>query len=278
MPHSTETISVRKLTLGTNEPPGSKWWGGRAFQTHWFNALSQGLPRAEVYAISCVKASLPHLEDPELQALARGFIGQEASHSFLHNVCNVALDKQGLSFLLEGYTRWRLSKAHGLHRLSGLALTVSCEHFTSILCDHTLRHTDLPTNSDEPFRALWMWHCAEELEHQSLTHDVYTASGGGYWRKVLWDLYGTGLFLGDFVTQTLYNLYRDRCLLSLSTWSGAARYLFGSEGLVWFALPRWFAFFKPSFHPSLYNDNTLISQTLHALSAQLRVVSTAGKK
>ncbi len=274
MTPSESTIPVRKLTLDLAKPPRRHWCGGRPFESQWFNALSQGLPKAERYAIECVKKVLPKVADAKLVAQARGFIGQEAAHSFLHNSANAELERQGLSFILEGYTDWRISKGHWLHELSGMAITVSWEHFTGILCEHTLTQTDLQQTADEPFRALWVWHCAEELEHQCLTHDIYTAAGGGYLRKVFWYLYGTGLFFTDFAIQTLYNLYRDGSLFSPRTWLGGLRYFFGRKGIFWFALPRWLSFFRPSFHPSRYNDEALVERTLAGLEGQLRVVAT----
>lgn len=273
MAAADRSLTVRKLELDLQVDAPRFWWGGRPFETHWFDALSLGLPDAEHYANDCVKAVIPLVSDPALVAQARGFIGQEASHSFLHTRCNAVLERRGVRPTLVAYKRWRLSLAHWLHTLSGMAVTVSWEHFTAITCQHTLQRTDFVTEAAEPFRALWMWHCAEELEHHCLAFDLYQAAGGAYWRRIFWYLYGSGLFASDFGIQTLANMYRGGSLWSPRVWWGAVRYFFGRRGLFWFALPRWVAFLRPGFHPSRYTDHSLVERTLGALASQLREVS-----
>jgi uncharacterized protein len=266
---------VRKLDLDVTTPSRRLWFGGDAFRTHWFNSLSQGLPLAERYASDSVKAAMNHVTDPDLIERSRDFIGQEATHSFIHRQSNAQLTAQGLHYWLDGYTAWRMSKAHWLSWRSGLALTVSWEHFTTILCEHTLKHSAIDTVADEPYRTLWMWHCAEELEHSVLSHDLYVACRGSYLRLLLIYLYGSMLFVTDFLTQAIFNIYQDGQLLRWATWRDAGRYFFGRQGLFWFALPRWLAFLRPGFRAPRAQHAQLVDTALRALQDRLRVIPRA---
>jgi predicted metal-dependent hydrolase len=272
MSASEDTYPVRKLSIDFAAKSNRYWFKNRPFETHWFNALSFGIVPAERFAISCIKDSLPLVQEETLKAEARAFIGQESTHSFLHAKCNAELERQGYRFFLHRYCEWRLSKAHWLSRLSGLALTACWEHITAIICEHTLSRFDIFKDADDPFCALWTWHSAEELEHKCLAHDLYVGTAGGYPLKIGWLLYGTALFVTDFATQTAHNMYRDGRLFDPRVWLGCLRYFFGRQGLFWFALPRWLAFMHPRFHPGDVDNRALSAFALEQLKTRLKVV------
>lgn len=269
-----KSYPVRRLKLNfQDEGAGERYWyNGRPFETHWFNALSLGLPTAEKYAISTIKSFLPKIASSELKHAAQAFIGQEATHSFLHEKCNALLKERGYRFSIERYANWRLSVAHWLHPLTGLALTVCWEHITAILCEHALREIGTYDRVGEPFRGLWIWHCAEELEHKCLAHDVYADAKGGYFRRVAVFVYGTGLFATDFFWLTAHNMYKDGRLFDPRVWFGAAKYLFGRKGLFWHALPRWLAFFNPKYDPDQVDHSALICSAITSLDGRLSEV------
>jgi predicted metal-dependent hydrolase len=266
---------VRRLRVDFDGPFERYWYQQRTFETHWFNALSLGLPQAERYAIECIKQGLPMIDDAALVAGAKGFIGQEATHSFVHNKCNAALNAQGFSFGLAAYTRWRLSKAHWLSTRTGLAITASWEHFTAMITSHMLGNNPTLEGCAEPVRSLWLWHSAEELEHKTLAYDMYHATGGGYLRRVAWYLYGSGLFVSDFTAQTLYNMYRDKCLFSPRVWGEGLRYFFGRGGLFWFGLPRWLDYLRPGFSPGEEDHTPLVQQALAELDGRYGIVGAS---
>jgi predicted metal-dependent hydrolase len=54
----------------------------------------------------------------------------------------------------------------------------------------------------------------------------------------------------DLGRQTLRNLWHDRALLRPSTWSSAARLLFGRDGFVRDNVAGWRTYLAPDFHPS----------------------------
>lgn len=260
---------VRRLQVDFEQRTKRHWFSGKPFETYWFNALSLGLPLAERYAISTIKAYLDKISEPELLANARAFIGQEATHSHVHEKCNRELKKQGFSFSIERYALWRMSKAHWLHPKSGVALTMSWEHMTTIICEHALDRIDIFNNSDEPFRELWTWHCAEELEHKCLAYDLYREISGSYARRIAIFLYGTALFVTDFLWMTFHNMYRDGRLFDPRVWMGAAAYSFGRNGFFWFWLPRWLAYFNPRYHPSHTDHRPIIERALARLSGKI---------
>ena len=84
---SSVSLPVRRLHVDLAQPFASRWCGGDAFRTAFFNALSMSFPVGEQYFIDSLKNGAQKLAPSELQAFEedlRGFIGQEATHRHLH--------------------------------------------------------------------------------------------------------------------------------------------------------------------------------------------------
>lgn len=272
MPYSPDIFTVRYLNLASGQSSATSWIRGAPFESQWFNALSIRLPGAERYGIDVIKEALPIVQDPGLRQRAKGFIAQEAIHSNLHNQCNETLEKAGLGLSMPKYTGWRFRIAGKMHYKHGLAMTVAWEHFTAIICEHALRHSDFMSRGEEPFSSLWVWHCVEELEHRCLAQDLYTACGGGRFIRAAWYLYATLLFASDFTVQVAVNCVRSKEHSLASTCVDAFRYLFGKKGLAWFGIPRWCIFFSRKYHPRDDDVEALISEALSSLDGRYRVI------
>ena len=63
------------------------------------------------------------------------------------------------------------------------------------------------------------------------------------------------VFLGDVLRQTVLNLRRDGSLWKWSTWTSAARMLFGKGGLVRETWRPWREYLRPDFHPSQHGTD-----------------------
>jgi predicted metal-dependent hydrolase len=178
------TLTVRKLGIDLSRGFGRHWLGGDAYRTQLFNALSMSFPIGEQMFIDSVRA-VPQesLADPLLRAAVADFIGQEASHRFVHIQYNAHLARQGLGYTREPAMLRRVQFISGLDVRSRLAITCALEHYTAILADGVLRHDAWLADAEPAMRTLWSWHAVEETEHKAVAFDVYLAAGGKYWRR-----------------------------------------------------------------------------------------------
>src|SRR5215475_12611523 len=92
-------LPVRRLRIDLSSGFDRLWNGGNSFRTHYLNALSMSFPVGEQFFIDSVRKGvslLPIEERPQWDAALRGFVGQEATHRFLHGQFNEELERQGL--------------------------------------------------------------------------------------------------------------------------------------------------------------------------------------
>ena len=99
-PAAPTELTVRRLSVDLSQGFSRHWNGGDAFLTAYANALSMSFPVGEQSFIDAVKAGAKQLpdtpENAELKHIAKGFVGQEATHRHLHALYNAHLEKQGL--------------------------------------------------------------------------------------------------------------------------------------------------------------------------------------
>jgi predicted metal-dependent hydrolase len=274
------TLTVRKLNVDLSRPFGRHWLGGDAYRTQLFNALSMTFPIGEQSFIDSVRAVPPErLADPALRAAVRDFIGQEASHRFVHEQVNAQLVGQGLTFVRQRAIERRLRLLAGSDLRNRLAVTCAFEHYTAVLSDGVLRRPRWLADAEPDMRALWSWHAVEESEHKSVAFDVYLAAGGGYWRRVFWYVQVSFVFACDTLIQTTHNLWRDGALLRAGTWLSAARTWFGADGVGVHLLRPALGYLSPAFHPSRHDNGHLGRQWLEQNRDAWRAVgvpATAG--
>ena len=99
-PAAPTELTVRRLSVDLSQGFSRHWNGGDAFLTAYANALSMSFPVGEQSFIDAVKSGAKNLpdtpENAELKQIAKGFVGQEATHRHLHALYNAHLEKQGL--------------------------------------------------------------------------------------------------------------------------------------------------------------------------------------
>ena len=246
-------LVVRRLLVDLEAPVARHWCGGDAFRTAFFNALSMSFPVGEQFFIDSVRnghKALPAEQQATFKDEVQAFIGQEATHRRIHSLYNAHLEKQGLVNDWAPRAADRMKLLDGVHVLHPLALTAANEHFTAIFAEYLLT-VDAPLQGAEPrLRDLWLWHSSEESEHRSTAFELYRAAGGvELWRKRVFYVI-TWHFSTDLLRQTVHNLWRDGTWWRLSTWTSAARTLFGRDGLLRFLAPRWKHYLRADFHPA----------------------------
>jgi predicted metal-dependent hydrolase len=272
------TLTVRKLNVDLSRGFARHWMGGDVYRTAFMNALSMSFPLGEQMFIDSVRAvPADTLPDGGLRAEVKDFIGQEASHRFVHQQYNAELARQGYDYTLEPKTRKRVELIATLPVHDRLAITCALEHYTAMLADFVLRHPAWLERAEPQMRTLWSWHAAEESEHKAVAFDVYRASGGRYWKRVLWYLHVSLIFWWETSQQTVHNLKRDRALWSWRTWGSAARAWFGRQGLAWHLLKPGLDYLSPRFHPWQHDNRALLQMWLEHNDDAFRTIgSTPG--
>ncbi|AZP13502.1 metal-dependent hydrolase [Undibacterium parvum] len=267
-------LIVRRLLIDMKSPIASRWNGGDAFRSAFFNALSMSFPVGEQYFIDSVRNGLKSLREPERErfdAEVRGFIGQEATHRRLHTLFNGHLDKLGYTNEIEARAIKRI-KANAAYNLRAhVAATAATEHFTALFADWILRHPEALADTEPRLQTLWQWHCAEESEHRNAAFDIYVAMGGEHAWRIRAFYYISLIFMMDLTRQTLRNLWHDSSLFSFSTWRSAAKFLFAKDGLIRGNIGLWRDYLSPDFHPSQH-ESSLSQQWLIANATQFAVV------
>ena len=251
-------LLVRKLEIDLKRGFGRHWHGGDALRSQFFNALSMSFPVGEQFFIDSVRDAARLLPDgPESAALREtisGFVGQEATHRFIHGLYNAELERQGLVNRWQHWAEARLARLRARQPVAdprhALAATCAFEHLTAVLADGTLRHPRWLEGAEPDMQTVWRWHAAEETEHNAVAFDLYRALGGGYRMRLRWYLYVCLTFLADATSQTLLNLHHDRSLWRPSTAWNAATLLFGRDGLAWRCARPLADYLRPDFHPS----------------------------
>jgi predicted metal-dependent hydrolase len=272
-------LIVRKLEIDLSQGFSRHWLGGDAYRTALFNALSMSFPIGEQMFIDSLRAiPADQIADPLLAADIRDFIGQEASHRFVHEQYNAHLVHQGFTYIRGPVLAKRIAKVSTLPVFVRVAITCALEHYTAMLADGVLRHGHWLAGAEPHMRTLWEWHAAEETEHKAVAFDAYQAIRGkafdSYLPRVLTFLHVSIMFWFDTFIQTTHNLHRDGTLWRAATWRSALATWFGRSGLAWHFLKPSLAYLRPSFHPWQHANAKLAEQWLAHNDASVRPVST----
>ena len=269
------TLTVRKPNLDLSPGFPRHWMGGDVYRTAFMNALSMSFPLGEQMFIDSVRAAPPEaILDPALRAEVKDFVGQEASHRFMHQQFNDELARQGFDYTLEPRMKWKVERIRRLPVRDRLAITCALEHYTAMLADYVLRHPEWLEGAEPRLRTLWSWHAAEELEHKAVAFDVYRAAGGGYWKRAIWYLHVSLAFWLDTHWQTVHNLRRDRAVWRPGTWTSAARAWFGWRGMAWSLLKPGLGYLSPRFHPWRHDNRVLLRTWLESNEDSVRAIGS----
>jgi predicted metal-dependent hydrolase len=265
------TLTVRKLNVDLSKGFGHHWLGGDPYRTALFNALSMTFPQGEQSFIDSVRAvPAARIADPALRAEIRDFIGQEASHRFVHQQYNDQLAAQGLVFVREQSIARRIRFLSRRDPLDWVASTCAIEHYTAMLADGLLALPSWLEGAEPDMHTVWSWHAAEENEHKGVAMDLYRAAGGGYWRRISVYIQASIFLALDIAIQTADNLRRDGQLWKVRTWISAARTWLGREGIFWHLLGPSLHYLAPSFHPWQRDNGQLSTRWLEEHGAAFR--------
>jgi uncharacterized protein len=232
------------------------------FMTHFANALHMIFPDGEKFFIRSIQAYADQIKDPKLQQEVKDFSGQEGVHMKMHQDFWKVMEAQGIptkkfakvyNDLAWGVLEPALFKFFpkaGAKRFA-LAVTVALEHFTAMYGEYYFKHfkeneSMLPLD----MHMLFAWHAAEEIEHKSVSFDVYDYVGGDYATRVGAMLFSTTLLLIAAYGGMTYFVATDKdrkpTIKEFSDFIFNFQMGLNSLGFV----KEWAKFFKRDFHPS----------------------------
>jgi len=230
------------------------WFGGDAFKTRFFDAMSTLFPEGEKFFITCVRDYRDQITDPELQQQVKDFMRQEAQHGRIHKQFNDRLQAQGIRVdNIEANTRNILNRIRKLMPASfTLAQTAAAEHMTAIMAHSFFEHRAVFADADPRIRAMYIWHGVEEIEHKAVAYDVLTnVARAGYFLRVGVMLYTSIMFPLHVFLILRHMLIVDGYSVGqrLGLWARGLRWLYGWNGLFRPLLGHYLAYYRPGFHP-----------------------------
>lgn len=226
-------------------------------------SLSASFPLGEAEFIKSTRLFEDRITDTKLKDDVKNFVQQEAHHSLQHRQLNKYFDGLGYSTgKLEDFYKQELDKrARKWSPERRLAHTVVAEHITAVMAHYALTKDARMTGFPESIRSLFQWHAIEEIEHKSVTFDVYQHCVGD--RKLLMRAYYYFIYYEFPLNVFLSSRFLLKDIGHKVTWAerrGLWRYLFGDDGLISSMKTLYWMFRKPNFHPWDHDDSALVAE------------------
>ncbi|MDR3417488.1 MAG: metal-dependent hydrolase [Nevskia sp.] len=230
------------------------------FASAFFMAFSAVIPHGERFFIDSVRNYRDRVRDPELQQRVAGFIGQEAMHGQEHDISNAIYEAMGFPMKrLDRLSRRGLKLARRWLPLRiQLAMTVALEHHTAIVSEYTFRHPEMQARFAPEALRFTLWHMMEETEHKAVAFDVFRSTGGSYLVRAGTMIPMTAILLGTLLAFQLRILAADGTLWQLRRHLRGVGHIYGPRGLWAGLIPAFLDYFKPGFHPSQHDTDTLL--------------------
>jgi predicted metal-dependent hydrolase len=261
-------IEIRKIPFdfSTGIPP--VWNPSQREWSHMVNGASMTMPYLEPFLNRTLREAAKGIDDPNLAADVKGFIGQEAQHYTTHRRYNEMLkataypelDAVEASFerdyqqLAKRSLAWRLAYCAGF------------ETMTMGITEWLVSDRDaLFLDADPTVASFILWHMVEETEHKSVAFDVYQAVSGRYGLRVLGLLWGS--FHVGFMSRRAYiaMLKKDGCWNKpgsrLRLWGMVGRFFLKAGGAMIRSL-------HPRYHPDKAADPAWIDEWRAAYAAK----------
>jgi predicted metal-dependent hydrolase len=188
------SITVRRTTFEFPESLDDVLPGTDLVDESYLVAFSFTMPALEPYLIRTMRAVASKVTEPGLADDMKAFIGQEAQHFQNHRRVNeMVLRQLGepaasrirriLDELDADYQRFTSARSDRFN-------LVYAEGFEAMTCAMALSMFEQAARPGTqsgfgPWRQLWAWHAAEEIEHRTVAFGAYEHVAGGYTRRVV---------------------------------------------------------------------------------------------
>lgn len=247
-------IEIRKLRFSFEQGVPPVWNPAQREWSHMVNGASLAMPYLEPFLNHTLREAAEQLDDADLAADVKGFIGQEAQHFTQHRRYNEMLKASGypeLAAVEESFAAdyRKLAKRSLAWRV---AYAAGFETMTTGITEWLLGDRDrLFRGADPTVASLVLWHMVEETEHKTVAFDVFQAISGSYPLRVLGLLCGS--FHVGFMSRRAYRamLKKDGRWQDLRSrlrlWAMVARFLVRAGSAMLHAL-------NPRHHPTQVQD------------------------
>jgi predicted metal-dependent hydrolase len=253
---------IRRMDFDFGDDIPRWWFAGDRELTRSADAMHLLFPEGERFFIRSVKHYLRDIDDPQLKARVKGFIGQEVMHGREHEAAFALLERDGVEFrsFLDGTVAAHFRRLEArLSPLDRLAATCALEHLTATLGANAFDDPLIP-RAHPTMRALMQWHAVEEVEHKSVAFDVYRAVGGGYLRRVVAMVAAFSFFMVLWQRGTRHLLEGDGGC-SRADIRGLRRRVRAAGGDIVPLIRRAaVAYLRPGFHPDDVDHSAVLAQ------------------
>ena len=180
-PKCVDEIIVRPFAFEFPEDLDPIWAPDNVSRSLLFNGLSLTMPYLEPFLVKTMREATEQVDDPELLADMRGFMGQEACHYKCHRRLNELIKANGYPELAEVEQRMAASwERLGKRSLrTKLAYSAGFECMTNGFTQWFInKRWQLFGNTQPHVASFWLMHMVEETEHKTVAYDAYMACAG----------------------------------------------------------------------------------------------------
>ena len=260
-------ITPRRMQFDMAQLQDKYFFRGNPILSTLMYALSASFPDGERFFIDSVRYFQKRIDDPMLRAQVRGFIGQEAHHSHIHEHFNAQAETLGIA-LVKIQQRFKRRTDMARRRLDPgqqLAVTAALEHITATLAQWTLENPEagMGDANHSPLREMLIWHAMEEIEHKAVAFDVYRATVNHEKQRIMLAKVVFRTFWIQMAVAQLMLLWHDRKIPSVAHIREAWGFMWGKGGFRRWSAPELQRYLKPGFHPNQIDQQHLIAQWRH---------------
>lgn len=233
------------------------WNTDGIMMTHFINAFQSMFPEGERVFIEAVRdctARHPSVveQDPMLKDDLTHFIEQEGRHSVVHEKWTKALVETGYQTItaydleLRRFRNW--ARSH-LDMMTRLSITIGAEQYTASLAKlFSHDRPEIVLHSAPLFQKIFLYHSMEELEHKSVSYNIFQKLHGGYFRRMVGMAFITYYIWENVLRRHRYLLKKD------GEWDRRRRrefwrFYLGPHGMIRVQIPKILEYIRPSFYP-----------------------------
>jgi len=249
----------KKIDWDTQSTP-VHWLKGEPILTYLGNLYIIVTAYIERFTITATKSILPEIKDEQLKQELNFFINEEISHAYQHTCVTNHLKKHEypVNFIEKYAGIFFKICLKIMNKKSKIAFVLAMEFHAHELSLLALKNNLFPKNQLRIYDFIW-WHAIEELSHADLCFRLYKATGGGYFRRILINIFFTCFsFFTAFLFMPIFfytDLIKHRNI-KFKQIKYALVYLFGVNGLFWQLVKPYFRFYNPSYgtEKTILND------------------------
>lgn len=262
-----DVVVHRKLSFDLDGDSIPRYWFcNDPWLTHWMNAVFGNVPVGERFVMKATRKQLEKISDPAIRRAAISFIKQEGSHANAHEALNAVVESQGVPIQKSQFLIAKIFKSYEdyMPDVMKFAFAATGEHFTATLSTTMLENPELWDQTPDQVAALAFWHFVEEIEHKSVSFDIYknTTGDSAYSYVVLMATLALGIstLATALHASWLYLIWKDGQITNVRSALKAARRMLLKPGVFRRTfLSQTLPFLSPKFHPWDHDNREMIN-------------------